>query len=277
MDKKYYDEFKNIIPEIKNCVHRICTPRWKLNGLCGDYNFILIYEGRAYFEQNGKVFEGKKGDLILFSPGLERRGYTYKNDLMKCYAIDFSYICPIINKNTEEWEFCHTKLPFDLGQKLEDEHLFLHLKKIMSDIHNSWLSNKPYKNLKMRELFLELLTQLLIWKSQQGINYYNLHKVSKVIDYMSEHYYQRLTLNDLASLVNISVSYLGSIFKEATQKTPIEYLMDIRIAKAKQLLEDGYRISECAEQTGFYDIYYFSKYFKKHEGITPTMYINERI
>jgi YesN/AraC family two-component response regulator len=50
--------------------------------------------------------------------------------------------------------------------------------------------------------------------------------------------------------------------------------VDIRIRKAKELLTEGFNVTETAERSGFNDIYYFSKCFKKHEGISPTTYKN---
>ncbi|GMQ55982.1 hypothetical protein AN1V17_03740 [Vallitalea sediminicola] len=273
MESVDYNLLKNIMPELKYSVRRVCTPSWSFRGPFYRHNFILIYEGRAHFERNNKeVYEGSKGDLIYFPPNSDRYAYTYKDDLMKCYAIVFQYTCPEFNDETNEWELKSTPLPFELGQKINDEYFFSAIKKTMSELNSLWLSNKSFKELKMKAHFMELMNYLISWKTQEGINYYNIKKVDTIIDYMCKHYNEKITLEELASMVNISISYLGNIFKEVTQKSPIDYLMNIRLTRAKQLIDDGYKISECAKKTGFSDIYYFSKYFKKHEGMTPTMY-----
>lgn len=266
---------KNMMPELKYSVHRVSTPIWSLKGPYKRHNFILIYEGKAHFERNKKeVYEGRKGDLVYIPPSIDRYAYTYKDDLMKCYAIDFQYTCPKFNDQSGEWELKSTPLPFELGQRIEDDHLFNVIKKLMSEINSLWLSNKPFKEFRIKAYFMELMSYLISWKTQEGINYYNIKKVDTIIDYMSKHYNEKISLENLASMVNISIPYLGSIFKEVTSKAPIEYLMSIRLSKAKQLLDDGYKVSECAINTGFSDIYYFSKYFKKQEGMTPSMYVN---
>lgn len=273
MESVNYNLLKNMMPEIKYSVHRVSTPNWSLRGPYNRHNFILIYEGRAHFERNKKeVYDAGKGDLIYIPPSGDRYAYTYKDDLMKCYAIGFRYTCPEFNDESNEWQLRSTPLPFKLGQKIEDQHLFNVIKKLMSELNSLWLSNKPFKEFKMKAYFMELMSYLISWKKQEGINYYNIKKVDTIIDYMSKYYNEKITLEDLASMGNMSISYLGSIFKEVTNKAPIDYLMHIRLSKAKQLLDDGYKISECAKCTGFSDIYYFSKYFKKQEGITPSMY-----
>ncbi|WP_105616277.1 AraC family transcriptional regulator [Vallitalea okinawensis] len=272
-----YEKLNNIAPEIMYSVHRICTMNWRLCGPYQRHNLILVYEGRGHFERDGEVYEAKKGDLIYYSPCLMRKAYTYKDDQMKCYAIDFQYTCPVFNEELKEWNLEHEEIPLKFGQRIEDDYLFHSIRKVMSELNKTWLSNQPNKQLKEKYYFMELMHYLIAFKTQAGINYHNVKKVDRVIDYICKHYYKKLSLNDLSSIVNISIPYLSSIFKEVTNKAPIEYLMDIRISKAKQLLDDGYTISECAQQTGFNDIYYFSKYFKKHEGIAPSMYVNRKV
>ncbi|HBM81303.1 MAG TPA: AraC family transcriptional regulator, partial [Clostridiaceae bacterium] len=68
----------------------------------------------------------------------------------------------------------------------------------------------------------------------------------------------------------ISPSYLGSMFKNITGKSVISYLIDIRINKSKQFLRDGLSVSEASQKVGFHDIFYFSRIFKKRQGITPS-------
>ncbi len=62
------------------------------------------------------------------------------------------------------------------------------------------------------------------------------------------------------------------IFKSETGNAPIRYLINIRLEKAKELLEGGYEgsIQEVAAQVGYDDAYHFSKLFKKRYGISPS-------
>ncbi|MGQ5389991.1 helix-turn-helix transcriptional regulator [Paenibacillus sp. M.A.Huq-84] len=115
---------------------------------------------------------------------------------------------------------------------------------------------------------------LLQWKCGSNFNYDKVRKVEKVINYMTEYFPNPLTLQEIADQIGISPSYLGSIFKEVTGTAPINYLVDIRLRKAKDLLRDGYSVTEAAEKVGFNDVFYFSKCFKKREGMSPTQYIS---
>ena len=70
----------------------------------------------------------------------------------------------------------------------------------------------------------------------------------------------------------LSPFYISKIFKSETGDTPIRHLINIRLEKAKELLENGYKgsIQEVAASVGYDDAYHFSKLFKKHYGVSPS-------
>jgi AraC-like DNA-binding protein len=71
-------------------------------------------------------------------------------------------------------------------------------------------------------------------------------------------------------------SYFRKLFKEYTSQAPLEYLTRLRVEHAKRQLQQyhGIRtIKEIALGSGFHDPYYFSRAFKKHEGVSPQAYI----
>jgi AraC-like DNA-binding protein len=118
---------------------------------------------------------------------------------------------------------------------------------------------------------MEILNLLTQWQTGNLV-YSNVRKVEQVINYMTENYVKPITLSELAKHINISKSYLDSMFKSITGKSPINYLIDIRLHKAKGLLLDGHKVSDVAEEVGFNDLYYFSKCFKKYEGVSPKQF-----
>lgn len=88
-------------------------------------------------------------------------------------------------------------------------------------------------------------------------------------NYMDE----ELSLNMLASHVNVSPNHLSMVFSQKTGKTFIKYLTDLRMNKAKELLKcTSKRSSEIAMEIGYRDSHYFSYLFKKTQGMTPTKY-----
>lgn len=98
------------------------------------------------------------------------------------------------------------------------------------------------------------------------------------LDYMKKNYGDcELSLNQICEYLNISTSRFSSLFKEATGKTFIEVLTNIRMEKAKQLLrQTSLKNYEIAEKVGFSDPHYFSIAFKKTTGMTPKEYAREQ-
>lgn len=91
--------------------------------------------------------------------------------------------------------------------------------------------------------------------------------------YIEANYTKNITLEDVSREVNISSYYLSRIFKEETGENFIDYLTDLRIEKAKELLSTTqYSMKEICVMSGYSDPNYFSKTFKKNVGVTPTEY-----
>ena len=78
----------------------------------------------------------------------------------------------------------------------------------------------------------------------------------------------------LAELCHISEVYFRKLFASHYQTTPKQFIIDLRLNKAKQLLSDGtMKVSAISEQCGFASPYHFCRTFKKHVGVTPTEYM----
>ena len=84
-------------------------------------------------------------------------------------------------------------------------------------------------------------------------------------------------MDEVSYLVNISPYYFSKIFKEETGENFIEYVTNIRITKAKELLEKSeFSMKEICAEVGYSDPNYFSRTFKKNVGVTPTEYKESR-
>ena len=101
---------------------------------------------------------------------------------------------------------------------------------------------------------------------------------SKVISdaklYMSEHFTDpNLMLQDVAKSVNMSNSRFSTVFSQQNGQTFTEYLISLRLGKAKEMLRTtGVKSTHIARECGYNDSHYFSYIFKKNVGITPSEY-----
>jgi Response regulator containing CheY-like receiver domain and AraC-type DNA-binding domain len=98
--------------------------------------------------------------------------------------------------------------------------------------------------------------------------------IEKAKEYIHQKYSKSdLTLDKVASKVNISPNYFSSLFNQETGMTFIEYLTDIRMDKAKEYLRcSGKKITEIGYLVGYMDSHYFSYIFKKTQNCTPSEY-----
>ena len=97
--------------------------------------------------------------------------------------------------------------------------------------------------------------------------------LKKAVDYLSSHYNEQVTLNEVAEHTYVSTYYISRMFKKELGKNFVDYLNEIRVENAKELLKDiRFKTYEVAEMVGIPDAHYFSKLFKKYEGVTPSEY-----
>lgn len=96
--------------------------------------------------------------------------------------------------------------------------------------------------------------------------------IQKLLQFIDEKYADNIGLNELAMLVNMNPAYLSILFRNEVGVTYVKYLTDLRIKKAKELLDEGMKVTEVSEKVGYYNYRYFCEIFKKHQGITPNEY-----
>lgn len=101
--------------------------------------------------------------------------------------------------------------------------------------------------------------------------------VIHVKKYIKDHIGERLTLNHVAEVFEISPNYLSSLFKKYNDIGFSEYISQMKISKAKSLMDNhNLKIYEIADQLGFDSAFYFSKVFKKVEGCSPSEYLQTK-
>ncbi|MFI3200111.1 MAG: response regulator [Eubacteriales bacterium] len=95
----------------------------------------------------------------------------------------------------------------------------------------------------------------------------------KIVKYLNEHYSEDISLKNIAKLFYLNANYLSQLFKLETGITYSHYITELRIGKAKELIQKtDFTLSEISDQIGFNDYFYFSKKFKKVVGVTPSSY-----
>jgi two-component system response regulator YesN len=102
--------------------------------------------------------------------------------------------------------------------------------------------------------------------------------IARAKSFIEENYSRDISLDDVSRFVDISPYYFSKLFKEETGENFIEYLTNIRIERAKLLLQSKeVSIKNICVETGYSDPNYFSRIFKKQVGVTPTEYREKNV
>ena len=126
-----------------------------------------------------------------------------------------------------------------------------------------------------------ILQNILLYVAKNSTPYLNMQTnplkvpadVSKIVTYLNEHYTETLEVNEIAEQLHISHCRLIALFKKFESVTPKQYIINLRIRKARELLENSsLSIGDIAAKVGYPNALYFSRIFKKNTGISPTQY-----
>jgi two-component system response regulator YesN len=156
------------------------------------------------------------------------------------------------------------KIIKDLDYKAED---------LMNTIDKDRMENINYADLKEIEImlkgFLLRLHDLISFNPGDK----NAEIISEMKEYIAANYQEGITLSEMARKFNLSSGHLSNLFHEETGESFSDYLNMLRLNKAKEFLKTtDDKIYQIADQLGFNDAYYFSSWFKKQVGASPTTY-----
>ncbi|MBD2867072.1 helix-turn-helix transcriptional regulator [Paenibacillus arenilitoris] len=248
----------HLVPNIFLFADRRCYPDWKIQKATIDFHDLtFVVDGRAEYYINGKKYAVEAGDLIYVPGGSVREAHTFKDFPMHAYPFNFFWAEP------------HNEvlLPFGVvTKKAITKEILCYIR----EFNQVWMSKQPFYMIQARALFELILHRLLSGLHRRSAMPVDL-RIKKLTSFISDHYSEAITINDLAERFNLHPVYLGKLFKLNTGSTYKEYLHRIRINNAEMLLSAGdFTVTEAAERCGFSDISYFSKVFKELKGYPPS-------
>ena len=257
MDESLFEDF---MPRIFYLVFRKCPPDWRLKPhFVDDYDMTYIIEGNARYTINGKIHELGPGDLLYLTSGVEKQAVTYYRNLMHCFSVNFNSKYP------------SQKIPPPLFPEINHIGLRQDIIDMFRELTISWTKQQSGYIMKTRGLLLLILHRL------SEILLYNInaitgdHRINKITDYITMHYSDNLTVKNLANHVNLDEAYFGHLFKHKTGLTVHQYITQVRVRNAENMLQSGnYKVYEVGEHCGFSDVVHFYKTFKALRGFPPS-------
>ncbi|MGN7471093.1 helix-turn-helix domain-containing protein [Brevibacillus sp. SAFN-007a] len=140
-------------------------------------------------------------------------------------------------------------------------------------LHEKWQKASMLDRLHAKALLHQFVYEWLQQRQEQAEEPTPQSLVDKAIRLIEEQFSEKMTLHALASQVGCQERQLQRLFKAALAVGPMEYLLRVRVEKAKELLlKLNVPLMHIAESVGFSDSYYFSRLFKKYVGISPSQF-----
>ncbi len=242
-----------------------------------DYlELAYILSGQGKYRIEDEIYPIKEGDLLILNPGV-RHEFLGSPDI-DVPTTEFFVACSDLQLPGYAANF----LPVPDGGNIlhTTGELRQKLFKICSSMEAENAVCKEGRYFMMKAYLMQML--LLVIREQcepmeqaKGCSFESVNKkyvVEQMVSYFEDHYNEKISLDRIAENMYLSPFYISKIFKSETGDTPIRHLINIRLEKAKELLENGYQgsIQEVAATVGYEDAYHFSKLFKKHYGMSPS-------
>lgn len=218
--------------------------------------FELVYylKGRGESCAGDTVFTYKEGDIILYPPDTEHNE-THKEDT--------SVICIAFRKEAGEGFSAPRRFYDDGGKILEI------IERIRAEIRQHLLGFRQMVECSIGQIFILLGRQDDNSRKNEDI-------LSIVPCIIAENLTFEIDLNSLADLSGYSYHRFRHLFKERFGTSPKQYIQGCRVQKAKEMLRgQDASVSEVALACGFSSFSAFSQIFKKHAGISPSIYMQE--
>jgi AraC family transcriptional regulator, melibiose operon regulatory protein len=218
------------------------------------------------------------GDLILLNGDIPHRLYVSKGAPCRVLCLEFVFtgcereeaVIPHMYRNISELRVFLSEAQNVL--KLKDT---MEAYTVLNDIYRELEQGEPGREVYIRAAFTQFLIKLarLFAENEKAKNSPADKYIKDAIGYMNENYHEELTVEGIAEHVSLNVSYFHKIFKQVTGETPMDYLNNIRISKARMLLEkSNIPVIEICSFVGFNSRQYFTYTFKKQMGMAPVEY-----
>ncbi|TDL69934.1 helix-turn-helix domain-containing protein [Paenibacillus amylolyticus] len=233
--------------------------------------FVLTIQGDAEVTIDNQTYEvsrfyvlhGGKGSKLVIQAGesgLRLYYLMYKANLPSGGRNDLGRLMERINPFQMNYGFT-PDMPTILYEQLKQMHFL-------------WDQKNPIQHFQAKSLFYAFVEQISSQIPRISNRYPSIRdQVSKVIEIVESSYTQPLTLHVLAEMIGTSPRSLSRKFKQSTGTSPIDYLIQFRLFKAKEmLLQTDATLDEIAVGIGYPDGYYLGRMFKKHTGLSPLQF-----
>lgn len=233
-----------------------------------DNEIVLITGGEGKIVAEGKEYAAKCGELFYFYPGLVHSLSSSNTNPLKLLALHFVFAkVDYINNN---WTINKSSQPLPWPVCIKSNS-FLQIKDLMVEIVTLRNQEDFDRELLCNSMLLKLIYCINDSLNTKTYDYTSKMRTEKMMAYILSNINRKLLVDEVCKQTGLSTDYANLIFKKYSGKSIGKYITHCKMQKAKQFLaEKNLSIADVAKQLGYGDEFYFSRVFKKTEGISPS-------
>jgi len=234
------------------------------------FQIILGLSGTLHFElESAKdIIDNTPGNVSVLGPGIKHRWYSEENKSCE----NFMFFCDGFSGSGPGHEnifnLNHPEMTWNFQLEPEEYQFYIANFRRLINQHNRY-------NAGIMHGLLYAFCGVLCRKAETvygSLDNKELHPaLRKAIDFIRREYRGKITLGQLSRKCGLGPSRLSELFRHSFGLSPLQYVDDLKIKKADQLLNSSdMNISQIAEYLGFSSVHYFSRFYKKHTGTPPS-------
>lgn len=264
------------LPVISSMSDMIFDPVWAQNVHRGNTHELLhVIQGKLTLTyEDGREYPAEPGDTLFTPAGTPHRDVFEVDEELEIFLIHFDW------KHENEFSSQVNNNNIDsLSPTVKSQ-----LKRLFDDLRfdvGSEDIDRTMASCRLMTILIMIYREIVIDGSDNHNDENDTDSgkrkrqwlTNEAKKYIEKHYREPIRLEDIAENLQVSPFYLSRIFSRESDFSLFEYLTDIRLDAAKQLLQEGrYIVADVAQMVGYDNSNYFSKVFKRRVGCTPTQY-----
>ena len=244
---------------------------------------LYVTDGEIIHSVNGVSYLMCEGDFMFVNSGSMHEGHATELKRGKYMVVSFltSLLSPEAKGRIAEKYFgsVMSSENFPLLFLSKDDQNAIELRRLCGEIYELNKLRPACYELEIKASLFKIWAILFSVASQKELSgkpNTAIDRMKKAVSYINENYQNKLGLDEIATVCNVSKSEFCRNFKRVMHRTPFDYIMDLRIRKSIELLDEGKSVTEAAMSSGFFDSSYYTKMFKRYMACTPRDYVKSK-
>ena len=244
------------------------------------YEMLYISKGKVQYGIEDEKYDLNAGDFVLIAPNVLHKLIKIVEEPCERIILTFTkkYIDTFKTENTD-LSVIFQKIASSNNHKLTVLPAFKEeIADTLNKMQGLFLSKEYGDDILFKAYFAQLLVRMnkevSFIENENELNENN-NIIHKARMFAINNLDKKISVSDIASEVGLSVSRLSHLFKEKTGISLLKFLNKKRLTRAKDLLKNGYSITNTANKCGYQDYTSFIRAFTKEYGISPTQYIKD--